>query len=108
MGGQTYDPGYITRESVAQSFAFDPMASHDNPVVYSAFPGDGRASNQGYSSRSRKFRTSMRCTSPLTFFSPLIFRPSSCTPAFSSCLSTVSTSACTIIITVFLLSCIFS
>ncbi|KAJ6604844.1 hypothetical protein DFH09DRAFT_323649 [Mycena vulgaris] len=34
-----HNPGYITRESVSESFGFQPIFSYDSPAVYSAFPG---------------------------------------------------------------------
>ncbi|KAJ7446468.1 C-terminal domain of homeodomain 1-domain-containing protein [Mycena galericulata] len=43
-GGHNYDHNYITQQSVAESFGFQSMPSHDNPVAYSAFP-DGKASS---------------------------------------------------------------
>jgi hypothetical protein len=43
--GRSYDHSYITRESVAESFAFESVPSHNDPLVYSAFP-DGKASGQ--------------------------------------------------------------
>ncbi|KAJ7786507.1 C-terminal domain of homeodomain 1-domain-containing protein [Mycena metata] len=39
----SYDHGFITRDSVVESFGFESVASHNNPAVYSAFP-DGKAS----------------------------------------------------------------
>ncbi|KAJ6575304.1 C-terminal domain of homeodomain 1-domain-containing protein [Mycena capillaripes] len=34
-----YDSGYITRDSVAESFGFESADSQENPMVYSALPG---------------------------------------------------------------------
>jgi len=65
----SYDHSFITHDSVAESFGFESVASHDNPAVYSAFP-DGKASGNlinGLFEQQHKIQNEYMYQQPVTY-----------------------------------------
>jgi len=65
-----YDHGYITQQSVAESFGFAPAASFNNPPIYSAFP-DGKASGHlidGLLEQQHKIQNESALYQPISYY----------------------------------------